>query len=140
MPYQFEINGTLKAMTAEELAAADADSTVIERDHGVLEDGTPYWAYIAVKPSKYKDFKRLTSQHAPINLSDYGNILKYGFDKQVPDYVKEEMKREHGCDEDFRTTLANDVNNAQGTFLKKQEEMRITDIVAMLKKQKPSGG
>jgi hypothetical protein len=140
MPYQFEKKGTVKSMAAEQLAAADAaNSYVIELDHGTLEDGTPYWAYIAVKPSKYEEFKRITAAHQPIVLADYGNILKYGFDQQVPDAVKEEMKREYAWDDNYLTTLANDVKKEQGVFIKKQEEMRITDIVAMLKQNPPNG-
>ncbi len=139
MSCKFEKDGTLKEMTTEELAAADAHSSVIEFDHGTLEDGTPYWAYIAVTPSKYKEFKRITAEHQPILLTDYGNILKYGFDKQVPDSVKEEMNREYGCNDNFLTSLANDLKKEQRVFLKKQEETRITDIVTMLK-QKSSGG
>jgi len=137
--YHFENNGTLKPMTAEELAAADAESAVIELDQGTLRDGTPYWVYIAVKPSKYGDFKRVTAAHEPIRLADYGDILKYGFDKHVPNAVIEEMKREYGCDDNFATVLANDIKSKQDSFLKTQEEKRITDIVTMLKKQEPNG-
>ena len=133
MAYQFGKDGTLKDLTAEELAAADADSSVIELNHGTLNDGTPYWAYIAVKPSRYKDFKRLTADHQPIRLTEYGNILKFGFDDLVPTSVREEMKQKHGCEDAFLTTLAADVKAAQATFLKQQEDMRIADIVSMLK-------
>ena len=133
MAYQFAKNGTLKDLTAEELAAADADSSVIELNQGILNDGTPYWAYIAVTPSRYKDFKRLTADHQPILLTEYGNILKFGFDDRVPTSVREEMKHNHGWDDTFLTTLAADVKAAQATFLKQQEDMRIADIVSMLK-------
>ena len=71
MSYQFAKDGTLNDMTDEELAAADADSSVIELSQGTLGDGTPYWAYSEVKPSKYKKFKLLTAAdaaHSPLRL------------------------------------------------------------------------
>ncbi len=139
MTYQFDKSGKLKVMTEEELLAADAHSSVIELDRGALEDGTLYWAYIAVKPSKHKEFKCITAEHKPIILTDYGSILKYGFDKQVPDSIKEEMQRDYDCDDNFLTTLANDIKKEQGTFLKQQEDMRIGDIVAMLKRKSLNG-
>jgi len=139
MAYKFAKDGTLKDMTAEELAAADADSSVIELNQGILNDGTPYWAYIAVKPSRYKEFKRLIAEQQPILLTEDGNILKFGFDEIVPTSVREEMKQEHGWDDKCLTTLTAEVKAAQGTFLKQQEDMRIADIVSMLKKKNLAG-
>jgi len=45
------------------------------------------------------------------------------------------MKREYNCNENFLAVLATDIKAAQGLFLKQQEDMRISDIVAMLKKK-----
>jgi hypothetical protein len=139
MIYQFEKNGRLKAMTPDELLAADADSSVIELNQGTLDDGTPYWAYIAVTPSKYHEFKRLTAAHQPFRLDAYGTILRYGFATDVPADVKEHMKQECGCDEHFLVKLASDLKKAQAKFLNEQEDTRIRDIVAMLKAVKASG-
>jgi hypothetical protein len=137
MPYQFEKSGMLKKLTAEELAAADGDSAVIVLSSGMLENGTPYWVYIAVKPSRYEEFLKVTAARQPLCIDDYGVVLKYGLDKEVPAAIKEEMKREHGCDDNYLATLTQDIKKAQSEFLKEQEEQKLGDIVAMLKKEKP---
>jgi hypothetical protein len=139
MAYQFEPSGKIKVPTAEELAASDADSSVIVLSCGAIEDGTPYWAYISVKPSKYQEFMRESDLHKPINFDDYGVILKCGLEEDVPDSIKEEMKREHGVDENYLARLRDDVLKAQATFLTAKESKRIGDIVAMLKKKQPKG-
>jgi hypothetical protein len=133
--YQFDKDGRLKAPTREELAQADSSSAVVVLDQGVLEDGSPYWAYVAVKPSKYSEFMQLAARRTPIRLGDYGAILKYGFDPDVPSQVREEMKRERGFDDDYLPRLAQEVIQAQKEFLTGQEAKRISDIVAMMKKQ-----
>jgi hypothetical protein len=138
--YKFDNKGKLRELTAEELAAADKDSSVIVEDRGRLDDGRPYWLYIAVLPSKYNEYMRLTSQHAPIDVYQYGTILRYGFDAEVPSSVKEEMRERYGCDDHFMATLAQDVKAAQAALMERQENNRINDIVAMLKKkQAPTG-
>ncbi len=118
MAYRFEKSGKLKESAAEELTAADANSSVIVLDDGVLDDGTPYWLYIAVKPSKYREFMRLIRERQPMLFKDYGVIVRYGFEKEAPPAVKEEMKRLHGCDDHFMTIVAKEVKEAQTVFLK----------------------
>jgi len=69
-----------------ELEAADAaGEALIVLDRGQLEDGTPYWAYVAVKPSKHREFMQLGKTRQPRRISDYGAILKYGLERGVPD-------------------------------------------------------
>jgi len=137
MIYQFEKSGTLKEPTEKELAEADSNSAVIVLDRGALEDGTPYWAYVAVKLSRYREFLRVTAARQPMRLQDYGAILKYGLDKEVPDSVKMAMRKEYNFDENYISVLVQDIIKAQAEFLKQQETQRIDDIVSMLKK-KPS--
>ncbi len=135
MAFQFEEDGRLKKKSAEELAALDADSFVIVLDRGTDMEGRPYWAYIAVKPSKFEEFMRLTETGENKIFADYGTILKYGYDKEVPAHIKEEMKREHNCDENYMENLKKEVHAAQMVFLEEQENNRISGIVAMLKKK-----
>jgi len=136
MSYQFEKSGKLKKYTAEELAEADKTSSMLALDQGMLEDGkTPYWAYIAVKPSKFEEFIKITAARQKMNLADYGEILEYGFDAQVPESVQETMKSKYGFDKDYKTKLVDKVKQAQAEFLKSQENQRLGDIVAMLKKK-----
>jgi hypothetical protein len=135
MTYSLEPSGKLKLLTPEELAAADIDSTIIVLNTGVLEDGTPYWAYVAVKPSRYSEFMRLTASRQPISLKEYGEILKCGLDKTVPEAARQEMARDYGCDDNYLSLLAEDVRKAQLAYLTDQVSHNIGDIVAKLKKK-----
>ena len=135
MAYQFEKDGKLSPPSPEALVAADEDSYLLVLDKGDVADGTPYWAYVAIKPSKYKEYIRLTEAHQPLRLSDYGTILKYGFEPEVHGDIYEGMQREHGFDEQFLPKLIDDIKKTQNEFLKAQENQRIGNIVAMLKKK-----
>jgi hypothetical protein len=135
MAYAFDKSGKLLPPTAAELTAADADSFIVVRDQGVLKSGKPYWVYLAVKPSKYKEFMQAAKAHKTIRHKDYGKILKHGFDKIIPSTVQEEMKQKYGCDENYIDNLAQKLKAARTQFDKKQEDKKIGDIVAMLKKK-----
>jgi len=139
MAFQFDPSGVIKPPTAEELQAADANGeVVVVLDRGTLEDNSPYWAYVAVKPSKYTEFMQLGKTRQPKRIADYGDILRYGFDDDVPDSVRQEMKAEHGYDEAFEDKLGETIKAERMNFLKQKETQRIGDIVAMLK-QKQGG-
>ena len=135
MTYHFEKSGALKPYTAEELAAADHTSSVLVLDQGTLDNGVPYWAYLAVRPSKYAEFMEFTAARKPIRLTEYGVILEYGLDAEVPADVQQAMKQKHGFDNDYKAKLIREIKKAQAEFLENQENKRIGDIVAMLKKQ-----
>jgi len=135
MTFHLENSGRLKILTDAELAASEGDSVVIVYNRGKLEDGSPYWLYIAVKPSKYREYVEKTSKHEMITFSDYGEIIKYGYEESVPDDIRIEMEREYGCNENYLDTLTKKLRAEQVAFLNKKEDKRITDIVAMLKKK-----
>jgi hypothetical protein len=133
MNYHFDKSGKIMPPSAEELAVADAEVDIIVLDTGTFEDGTPYWAYVGIKPSKYSTFMGMTSQQKLIAFEDYGTILKHGFEKEVPAHIKEEMKNNHNFDEHYIERLRKDIIDTQTVFLKQQEAKRINDIVSMLK-------
>ena len=69
--YQFDKSGKLIPPSPDELLAADANSSIIVLDRGKLKSGNPYWAYVAVKPSKYAEFMRKAKaarNHTPRGL------------------------------------------------------------------------
>ena len=137
---QFEPSGKIKPPIREELKAADeAGEAIIVLDRGTIEDGTPYWAYVAVRPSRYEEFMRLGKNRQPKRINDYGAILKYGFDAEVPYDVRQFMEQANGFDDHFEEKLAAKVKTARIEFLKQQESQRISDIVAMLKKKQQNG-
>src|SRR4051812_14891311 len=122
MTYRFETSGKIKAPSMEALKAADAaGETVIVLDRGTLQNGAVYWAYVSVKPSRYREFLQLGKERKPKRLTDYGAILLYGFDPVVPESVKAEMKRKHGFDENYLAQLSQEARAARIQFLKQQE-------------------
>jgi hypothetical protein len=130
--------GKLAHPTAADLQAADAVSEIICFTDGKLNDGTPYWAYLAVKPSKYASFHAATKARQSMMLSDYGRIIRYGNDAAVPAEEQEVMKNEYGFDDHYVEKLVKKAEVEQDVFLKQKEDKRLMDIVAMMKKNKPS--
>ena len=136
MAFRFDPSGKIQSPSREALEAADnGGESIIVLDQGVLADGTPYWAYIAVNPSKYREFIQLSKAKKPKRLDAYGTILKYGFERDIPEAAKQVMKDEYGFDEHYETKLVGQIKAARLTFLKQQESQRIGDIVNMLKKK-----
>ena len=139
MAYLFEKPGALKAVTEEELqACGDGGSYIIALDHGLSTDGKAYWLYIKMPPHKYGEFVRLAASRAAVSFDDFGEIIRYGYQGQVPDSVKSEMKEKHNIDEKYMQWLEQDYEKARQAYLKEKEahdNKRIGDIVAMLKKQ-----
>jgi hypothetical protein len=134
--YKFHKSGALKDMTTEELKEADADTSLITFNRGIVAtDGRPYWLYIAVKPSKSREFMEATRAGKTIKFRDFGEILEYGFEKEVPASMKQKMKEKYGCDDNYMEKLNKDVFEAQVLFFRQQEAARIADIVEMLKKK-----
>lgn len=131
--YQFDSFGNLKARSAQELSALeDASDAVIVLSQGIASDGRPYWAYIAVRPSRYADYMRAAKAHETVIFSDYGAILQYGFAKEVPLSIKAQIKRRYGFDENFKENLVKDINQAREAFLK-QRDGKINEIVDKLR-------
>lgn len=127
--------GKLNVPTQEELSLMDHAVEIITFTDGKLDDGTPYWAYVAVQPSKYAEFIAATKARRRITLNEYGRVVKYGFDAVVPDAVKEEMKRDYGFDDQYLDNMAKKAGEEMTAFNKKKEANRLDDIVAMLKKK-----
>jgi len=138
MAYEFDTSGKIKPLTAAELEAADVDSYILVLIQGLLKSGRPYWAYLAVKPSKYKEFLQANKENKSIRHKDYGKVIKRGFDKNVPLVVQEEMKAKYGFDENYIENLTQKIKSAKTEFLKQQDDKKISDIVAMLKKRQSS--
>jgi hypothetical protein len=133
--FVFEASGRVTLPSQEELVAADETSAIIALSQGKLSDGSPYYAYIAIKPSLYREFCARTKAGDALTLSDYGTIITIGYDAEPPAEVVAEMREKYGFENDYETKLINEAKGQQGEFLKKKEDKRIGDIVAMLKKK-----
>jgi len=136
--FNFDASGKLKDSTAEELANADLTSAIISLSTGIQSDGTPYYVYLAVPPSKYAEFYRMSKERQTFNLENYGVILAGGPEASPPELVMEYMKEEYGFDENFEKALEEEFKKESATYAVQQEDARIMDIVAMLKAQKPT--
>lgn len=131
----FESSGKVKSSSPEALAAADSDMAVLGYVHGTMEDGRQYYAYVAIKPSKYREFYALTAAKKAMVIGQYGTVLAAGFDSQPPADVVKEMREVYGFDDQYEAKLKQDALAQQEAFFANQEKVRIDDIVAMMKKK-----
>jgi len=133
MAISFTSTGQVKEPTAEELAKADEDTAILGYVHGTMGDGRPYYAYVAIRPSRYREFHALTASQRALVIGDYGTVLAAGFEPQAPPEVEREMREVYGFDDQYEAKLKQQAIKQQETFFASQEKKRIDDIVAMLK-------
>ena len=89
-------------------------------------------------PSKYREFRELAARREIVCFEEYGEVLYYGYERRVPDAIRQEMAEEYGIDEEYMRWLIEDGELARRLFLKEKEaedDKRIGEIVAMLKKR-----
>jgi len=130
--FTFESGGKVKLPSDEELAKADGETAILAYSNGTTEDGRPYYAYVAVKPSKYKEFYALTAARQALVIAEYGSVIRGGFEKEPPLEVLNEMREIYGFDNEFQEKLAHEAKKQLVAFLQKEEEARIDGIVRML--------
>ena len=131
----FEPTGKVKHPSVEDLAQADKDLAILGYVHGTMDDGRPYYAYVAILPSKYREFHALSAAKKAMVIGNYGTVIAAGFEFEPPADVVQEMQDVYGFDEQFETKLKQEAIKDQKAFFEKQETGRIDDIVAMLKKK-----
>ncbi len=137
--YQFESSGKLRAQSPAALQQADSGASIIAYTNGTTADGRAYYAYIAVKPSKYREFHQKSKARQSMKLNDYGKIIVYGYEPKAPTTVVQHMRSKYGFDEEYETRLRSEVENARREFSIGQEEKRLMDIVAMMKMKNGAG-
>ena len=130
----FEASGKVKSPSADELAEADKGSAILGYVDGTMEDGRPYYAFVAIIPSKYQEFHALTAAKKPMVIGKYGTVFAAGFESQPPPEVVKEMREVYGFDNQLGAKLEAEALKQKKAFFDKQETTRIDDIVAMLKK------
>lgn len=72
-----------------DLKKADDQTRIIVLVYGMLENGNPFWVYVAVKPSKYQAFLA-AQKEGTLNLykfEPFGEIIVSGAAKAPPDEV-----------------------------------------------------
>lgn len=83
------IANTYTIMTETNTNPEDERKRTIVLIYGVLENGTQFWIYAAVRPSKYRDFQDAyrESRLDVHNFGPYGEILVCGEGTNPPENV-----------------------------------------------------
>ena len=131
----FDSSGKVKHSSAEELAVADQNTAIVSYVYGTMDDGRPYWAYVAIKPSMYREFHAITASTKAMVIGDYGTVIAAGFESEPPPEVVEEMHEVYGFDEQYEEQLRQEALKQQDVLFEKNETSRINDIVAMMLKK-----
>ena len=131
----FDSSGKVKLSSPEALAEADNDMAILGYVHGTMEDGRPYYAYVAIIPSRYREFYALTAIKKAMVIGQYGTVIAAGFESQPPAEVVKEMREVYGFDDQYEAKLKQEEIKQQEAFYVNQDKVRIDDIVAMMKKK-----
>lgn len=131
--FAFHKNGTLEPPPQAALEAADDDTLIITYTTGKLADGRPYYAFISVKPSRYKAFNDAMKSKKPVCLKDYGDILACDFTEQPSAEVISHMHKAYGYNDNFMPKLQDELTKQRLAYNAMQEEIRLGDIVKKLK-------
>lgn len=78
----------------------DEVSRIIMLIYGKLEDGGPFWCYVAVKPSKFEDFKTAEAE-GRINLyefAEFGEVIVSAAGATPPEEVTRKVAEMYGAD------------------------------------------
>jgi len=134
----FKEDGSVEAPSQEELENLDIDTYVIAYTNGTLTDGRPYYAYIAVMPSKYQEFYDLTSNGKPMVLSNYGEVIVADFEEKPPQEIIDFMVENYGFENDLGANLQKELSQQRGASIQKVELDRIQDIVSKMKQKDSS--
>ncbi len=78
--------------------------TLVVLCRGITEEDTPFWAYMAVKPSDAQLFKEARDKGS-FHLEDYGTVIEWGDGHTPPDAIKERMYKEYGVRDDYEEKL-----------------------------------
>jgi hypothetical protein len=131
--FAFDASGNVKQPSSQQLTEADENTAILAYSNGKTEDGRPYYAYLAVKPSKYEEFYRRSAAKETFPLGQYGLILVSDFAVGPPPEVIKYMKETFGFDENYEQGLKKEIKLQQDAFLQ-GEKKRLDDIVNMMKK------
>jgi hypothetical protein len=132
--FVFDNQGRVREPSMDEYALADEDTKILSYTHGTTQDGRPFYAYVAVYPSKYKEFHRMTATKEPFAIEDYGTIVEGAFEVAPTQEVVQHMHA-MGFDEQFEEKQKQEAKQELAAFMEHHELDRIQDIVSMLKKR-----
>ena len=118
--FRFDKSGAPVLPSDEELATLDKEEAILAYTDGMMEDGRPYYAYVAVTPSMYPEFYAKTCARESLSLGDYGTIIACGFEESPSESVVAEMREQFGFDEGYETKLLQEAKEQQLLFMKNE--------------------
>lgn len=81
----------------------------IELCLGMDEQGRECWAYVAIQPSKYEEYKRRCAANEMIDIKDFGEVIESGFDALPPKEMQKGLKEKFGLnyhmEQEFRAEI-----------------------------------
>lgn len=101
-----------KAISHRKLRMLDARAAMVELCGGTLANGQRFYAYVAVFPSRYEQYRRAFGNGASVNLLEFGTVLKCGLGDEPPESVKREMEKTHGLSHAFEEDLRDALREA----------------------------
>jgi hypothetical protein len=85
---------------------ADLLTTIILLCRAHHTDGSPFWAYMCIKPSMARAFKEARDSGA-FNLEDFGTIIEWGEGSDPSPVIKQRMEKDYGVKHDYENELLN---------------------------------
>ena len=100
-----------------------------------MPDGGRFYAFVAVRPSRYHEFHRLTTARQQVVLSDFGSVLAAGHVAEPGEDVLADIRRRYGYDEALVEKLNAEIDTQRRAHGEAAEAARILDIVRKLKSE-----
>lgn len=91
-------------MPAEIAGRIDDAVAIIQLVKGEASE-RPFWAYVAMKPSLYKEYFTKVMAGQGIDLKTYGDVIESGWGDEPPQEIHDRMVAEYGFDDDLEQSL-----------------------------------
>jgi hypothetical protein len=108
--------------TTPSLAENEGLSTIVFIT-GEDMNGNPQWAYARIHADHYLAFKDAEA-NGNYHLADYGEVLRYGAGKEPPEAIKQEMKAQYDCNEQFEPEIQKMLEEIAEQLIAEDEENR----------------
>lgn len=106
--------------TASELQKADQEVSIMVLVRGTLATNDPFWAYLAIPPSKYLSFKQAEAAGG-YAMSDYGQVIEMGTGAtEPPADIKRKMEKDFNVNHNFEADVRKKAEELQA----KEEDRR----------------
>lgn len=86
------------------LKEADEQIGILSLYTGSKMDGTPYYAYALIRPSKYQEYVK-KCETGNFRLTDYGDIIVSGNRGEPHEAVRKKIEQEYNANPNFTDAL-----------------------------------